>query len=195
MKPKAVVFDLGKVLVDFDYSIAARRLGVAPDALSFNMPLLIEFELGRMDTAAFHTKLSREIGFTGSLDQFVTAFADVFTVIPEMVTLHTELRRRGVPLFLFSNTNEIAVEHVQRHFPFYQEFDAHILSYEHGAMKPEPPLYAVVERLSGKQGAELLYIDDRPENIATGRERGWQAICHQDVAETTAAVRATGLLD
>jgi 2-haloacid dehalogenase len=195
MKPKAVVFDLGKVLVDFDYSIAARRLGVAPDALSFNMPLLIEFELGRISTSEFHVNLSRQIGFAGSLDAFVTAFADVFRAIPEMIALHAELRRRGVPLFLFSNTNEIAVEHVRRHFPFYLEFDAHILSYEHGAMKPEPPLYAVVEQFSGWQGAELLYIDDRPENIVTGRERSWQTICHQHAAETAAAIRATGLLD
>jgi HAD superfamily hydrolase (TIGR01509 family) len=104
------------------------------------------------------------------------------------------LRARRVPLFLFSNTNAIAVAHVRANFDFYPAFDGHILSYEHGAMKPEPPLYAVVERVAGRHGAELLYIDDRPENIATGRERGWQVIGHEHPAATTAAVRATGLL-
>jgi len=195
MKPTAVVFDLGKVLVDFDYRIAARRLGVAPDALSFNMPLLVEYELGRLTTAQFYTALARELGYAGSLAEFTIAFADVFTVIPEMVALHADLRRRRVPLFLFSNTNEIAVAHVRARFNFYPEFDGYILSYEHNGMKPEPPLYAIVEHRAQRSGAELLYIDDRPENVATGQARGWQTICHQHPTETIAAVRAAGLLD
>jgi HAD superfamily hydrolase (TIGR01509 family) len=100
-----------------------------------------------------------------------------------------------VPTFIFSNTNELAIEHVRRTYPFYANFDDHVLSYEHGAMKPDARLYEVVERLSGCRGPELLYIDDLPKNIEGGRARGWQVILQENPAKTIAAVRATGVLD
>ena len=56
------------------------------------------------------------------------------------------------------------------------------------------PLYEKVEAMTGRRGAEILYLDDRPENIATGRELGWQAHVHSDPAITIAAVRAAGML-
>jgi 2-haloacid dehalogenase len=51
-----------------------------------------------------------------------------------------------------------------------------------------------VEALTRRQGSDLLYFDDRPENIATARARGWQAHIHTDPAGSIAQVRAAGLL-
>ena len=45
-------------------------------------------------------------------------------------------------------------------------------------MKPNPRIYEVVEEQSGRRGGELLYIDDRPENVEHGKQRGWQVIQH-----------------
>ena len=60
--------------------------------------------------------------------------------------LHVAVRRKQIPLYIFSNTNELAITHIRRQFPFFGEFDGYILSYEHGAMKPDAKLYEVVER-------------------------------------------------
>ena len=49
-------------------------------------------------------------------------------------------------------------------------------------------------RFSGRRGSEILYLDDRPENVQGGATRGWQAILHEAPDKTRAAVRATGLL-
>ena len=68
-----------------------------------------------------------------------------------MVQLQAALRQRGLPTYVFSNTNELAAEHIRRNFPFYANFDGYILSYEHGAMKPDARLYEVVERQSGRR--------------------------------------------
>ncbi len=62
-------------------------------------------------------------------------------------------------------------------------------------MKPDPRLYEVVERQSGRSGAEILYFDDRPENVAAGAARGWQAILHKSSEESLAAVEKLGLLN
>jgi HAD superfamily hydrolase (TIGR01509 family) len=112
-----------------------------------------------------------------------------------MITAQQALRERGVPTFIFSNTNELAVGHIRRTFPFFASFDGYILSFEHGAMKPEEPLYDVVERLAGRERHRLLYFDDRPENVETASRRGWQAVVHRDSATSIAVLRTAGLLD
>lgn len=201
MKPTAVVFDLGKVLVDFDWSIAARRMAVrctmSPAELLrvFDYsPLVVQFELGTVSPEQFFAEAGRRIGFQGSFAEFGEIFADIFTEMTAMTALHAELRQRGVPTFIFSNTNELAVAHIRKQFPFFAHFDGYVLSYEHGAMKPHAPLYEVVERMTGRGGTELLYIDDRLENVEAGRARGWQTVQQVEPAKTITAVRALGLL-
>jgi HAD superfamily hydrolase (TIGR01509 family) len=201
MKPEAVVFDLGKVLVHFDWSIAARRMSprcnLQPDELLrlFDYsPLVVDYELGRVSNEDFFNEVTRLTGFKGDMAEFADLFGAIFTALPEMIALHAELRRRGLPTFIFSNTNDFAVQSVRGSFPFFANFDGYVLSYEHGAMKPDAKLYEAVERITGRHGAELLYIDDRLENVAAGHARGWQVILQEDPARTLAAVRQTGLL-
>jgi FMN phosphatase YigB (HAD superfamily) len=100
-----------------------------------------------------------------------------------------------MPTYVFSNTNELAILHVSRCFPFYNTFDGHILSYEHKSMKPDARLYEVVERMSGHRGSSLLYLDDRPENIAAGAGRGWQVILHETPEKSCAAFKRLGIID
>jgi glucose-1-phosphatase len=201
-RPKAVVFDLGKVLVDFDYQIALRRLAPLTDrtleqlnALLNQSPLLFRYESGRMTSAEFYDAFRAASAFRGDFAGFSRIFADIFTPIGTMIDLHGELKARGLRTFVFSNTNEVQAGHIRQRFPFFRSIDGAILSFEHGAMKPEPRLYAVVERMTGCQGSDLFYLDDRPENVAVGRERGWQGIVHADPCATRRAMEAAGLLD
>ena len=136
MKVKAVVFDLGKVLVDFDYGLAARKLAEqssesadAVRAIIDQSPLLFRYECAGMTTAEFFAEVRKQIRFRGGFEEFAAAFADIFTDIPEMTRLHAEVRTRGLPTFILSNTNEIAIAHVRRNFPFFANFTGYIFSY------------------------------------------------------------------
>jgi HAD superfamily hydrolase (TIGR01509 family) len=198
---KAVVFDLGKVLLDFDYNIAARAIAtkgqrVADEIrrLLLDTPLLFEYETGRLTSEQFYSEICKQTGYCGSMGEFSACFADIFSAIDPMVELQSNLRRRGLPCFIFSNTNELAIHHIRAKFPFFANFDGYILSYEHGSMKPEEKLYQVVETESGHSGQEILYIDDRPENIEAGRARGWQVILQETPEKAAAAIRDLGLL-
>jgi HAD superfamily hydrolase (TIGR01509 family) len=195
-----VVFDLGKVLVDFDYSIAARRIaarcGIPLDQIRVflqSSPLLVNYETGRVSTAQFFDEIRRITGFSGTQTEFGEFFADIFTEMPSMIELHAALRKRGVPAFIFSNTNDLAVSHIRRRFPFFSDFDGYILSYEHGVMKPDTGLYEVVERETGRRAGEIVYIDDRPENVAAGAARGWRTVLQETPEKTRAALTAFGL--
>jgi HAD superfamily hydrolase (TIGR01509 family) len=198
---KAVVFDLGKVLVDFDYSIAARRIAargkMSAEEVRHHIegsPLLFRFETGRMTQEQFFAEVQSATGFDGTLSEFSGFFADIFSPIEPMLRLHAALRQRGVPTYIFSNTNELAVGHIRKNFPFFSQFNGYICSHEHGVMKPDAKLYEVVERTSRLGGSELLYLDDRPENVAAGAVRGWQAVLHESAEKSHSAVVGSGLL-
>jgi HAD superfamily hydrolase (TIGR01509 family) len=194
-----IVFDLGKVLVDFDYAIAAHRIAARctkpPENLHAflgSSPLLVHYETGTLTRQEFFEAMRDVTGFLGEPKEFGDFFADIFTAIPPMIELHASLRARGLKTYIFSNTNDLAIEHIRRNFPFFKNFDGYILSYEVKAMKPDAPIYAALKKLTGKRGAEIIYIDDRAENIAVGAGHGWRTILHETPEKTLAALKAFG---
>ncbi|HTD68351.1 MAG TPA: HAD family phosphatase [Candidatus Limnocylindria bacterium] len=198
MKVKAVVFDLGKVLVDFDYGIAARKLALTSKASAEEIrtvidqsPLLFSYESAQMTTQQFFDEVRVRIGFPGSFAEFAFAFADIFTEIPEMTRLQKGLRSTGLPTFVLSNTNEIAIGHVRRNFPFFANFDGYIFSFEHAVLKPHARIYEITEQQTGCRNGEILFLDDKPENVEAAAKRDWQTICHCSPEESIRAAQAT----
>ncbi|MDB6026729.1 MAG: hypothetical protein JWM68_2952 [Verrucomicrobiales bacterium] len=199
--PEVVVFDLGKVLVDFDYGIAAGKFAAngtntAETIRTFidHSPLLYRFETGLMTKEAFYTEICAGTGYGGTHDEFCTIFADIFSPIPAMIDLQATLRTLGIPTYIFSNTNELAVRWIKERFPFFANFTGYVYSYEQGAMKPHEKIYEVVEKMTGKAGKQIVYLDDRAENVAAGAARGWHAILHQHPEESRQKLQALGLL-
>jgi len=196
-KPSAVIFDLGKVLLDFDYGkVAARMLkycDLPRDTIirALNQsPLLHRYETGLMTTNDFFEEVKSVSKFCGQFSDFEKIFGDIFTPIPEMIDLNTRLRSREVPTYIFSNTNELAIKHIRETYPFFANFTAYIFSYEHRSMKPDSVIYQALERTANKRGAELLYIDDRLENVEQGAARGWRTVHHTNHRETISQVEA-----
>jgi HAD superfamily hydrolase (TIGR01509 family) len=194
-QPSIVVFDLGKVLVDFDYYIAIPRIAarskLPPDGIKTFLGqshAIIDYECGRLTREEFYEQARKATGFRGTMEEFGEFFADIFTPIPPMIELHAGLRRRGIPTYIFSNTNDLAIEHIRRNFPFFRDFDGYIYSYEVGVMKPEAKIYEVLEKLAGRRGADIVYLDDRPENVAAGVARGWRTVLHETPEKTRMAV-------
>jgi putative hydrolase of the HAD superfamily len=198
--PSAVVFDLGKVLLDFDYGIAADKIArrgklTAPQTLKvlIESPLLYRFETGLMSNEQFADEVCAACGFSGTLDEFYEAFADIFSEIRPMTALQAAFRAHRVPTCIFSNTNGLAIGHIRRRYPFFAHFDHYILSYEQGVMKPDAAIYAVVERALGLAGEAIVYLDDRPENVEGGLALGWRALLHETPEKTIPTLRQWGL--
>jgi len=194
--PKAVVFDLGKVLLDFDYHIAISKLVPYCSATSEDLhtlinqsPLLYRYETGLISSAEFFDEIKSSAKFRDSFEIFEPIFGAIFSPILPMIDLHRSLRSRGITTAIFSNTNELAIRHIRHTYPFFSEFDQYILSFEHRSMKPSPEIYTVVEKAVAATGPEILYIDDRLENIETGALKNWQTVHHRDPSETIAKVQ------
>ena len=199
--PSVVVFDLGKVLVDFDYSIAGRKIAsrsakspAEVQHLLDHSPLLYRYETGLMTRQEFFEEVRQATGFHGGIEEFSGFFADIFWEILPMIKIQATLRRQGIPTYIFSNTNDLAILHIRRNFPFFANFDGYILSYEIGAMKPDAKIYEALETMAGKRGAEILYLDDRQENVDGGALRGWQVILQNEPEKSRSAMEKLGLL-
>ncbi len=200
---RAVVFDLGRVLVTFDYSILIGRLlprmrvdmGHARHLLE-KTPLLHQYESGMVSTDDFFEQVRGATGFAGDIEEFRQSFVGMFGEIPDMVALHAELRRMGVPTYVMSNTNELAIDQIRRQFTFFSNFDGYALSCDPDvkALKPASRIYEKIEKLSGLTGDALFYFDDAPENVEAARARQWQAIVHESEPVSRAALVRAGVL-
>ncbi len=197
----AVVFDLGKVLLDFNYDLVISRVagnnnGSASEVrqLLIETSLLGDYESGRTTSEEFHQQLTARLKHEIPYPQFREQFADIFSPIPEMIQAQQQLASRNIPTFIFSNTNEIAITHIRERYPFFNHFTGYILSYEVGTMKPLPAIYEALESLADTPPEQLLYLDDRPENVQAAVDRGWNGVVHTAPASSLAAIRHAGLL-
>ncbi|TMV59101.1 HAD family phosphatase, partial [Thioclava sp. BHET1] len=114
--------------------------------------------------------------------------------IPHSVALLRALRARAVPVFALSNFGVATFEIAEREYPFLTEFDRRYVSGHLREIKPEPEIYAILERDSGLAGAELLFTDDRADNIAAAEARGWRTHLFEHPAGWAARLVLEGLL-
>ncbi len=188
--PKVVVFDLGKVLVDFDYAVAVRRLAARAKMTTeetgqflSHSPLLVQYETGLLSDEQFFQGFCTATGFRGDLDDFGRSFSDIFVPIEPMVELQAALTQQGIPTYIFSNTNHLAASHIRRCFPFFSRFSGYILSFEHGAMKPDAKLYQVVERQSGHPEIARPHHERALRMALSEQSRAWEAQATQSLGE------------
>lgn len=175
------LFDIGRVLLDFDFeSSLATLLPPGSGGTRERMDLLLEkrheFESGAIPEEEYTAWALETLGSTATPDEFRQAWRNIFTPNEAMWQTVRELSAAGHRLILFSNTNGIHCPWIFTEFPQFSLFPEAVLSYQVGAIKPEPPIYQFAIRHHGLVPEETLYIDDLPENIATGRTFGFH--CH-----------------
>jgi glucose-1-phosphatase len=196
--PSAYLFDIGNVILRFDFLKAARKLAphtsvTAEELLARVAPLTVSLELGRLSAEAFIEAASEETGYTGSPASFRTAFEDIFELNEPMVAFIEDLKRERIPLYLLSNTNGIHVPFFEATYPVFNLFDGRIYSHEVGFMKPDPSIYEVVKTTLPLVAERTVYIDDVVSNCAAGREAGFIAVAysaegHADFLKTIATL-------
>ena len=197
---RAFLFDIGNVLVRFDFSRAVRAVvpfsDVADeaDALHRIDAVKLGYEDGQISRADFLHEAFRILGYRGTEAQFIAAWQGIFTENEPMTSLVHALRGK-FPLFLLSNTNDMHVEGLFRDFPVFAHFTGATYSHEAKASKPHRPIYEIACRTHGLDPRTTFFIDDLAANIATAREIGFHShqYHHDRHGELLAAVRGAGV--
>jgi putative hydrolase of the HAD superfamily len=191
--PKAVIFDIGRVIVRLDpkRAFAPIAAGITDAANSRakqqsadHVWKLIsadehwqEWQEGRLSPAKWHRHLMQRLKLSLTYAEFRDAWNRVLDpelILPEelFVRLSTHCR-----LALLSNTDPIHAECLERRFGFWRHFPVRIYSCQVGATKPSPAIYKAALESLGVAASEALYIDDIPEFAEAARKIGLDAIC------------------
>jgi putative hydrolase of the HAD superfamily len=197
---RAFLFDIGNVLVRFDFSRAVRALAALSGfsdetaALARLDAVKPAYEDGTIPRAEFLRQACEALGYRGTEAQFVAAWQGIFWENAPMVSLVRSLHGR-FPLFLLSNTNDMHVEGLFRDFDFFRVFSGATYSHVAKASKPHRAIYETACREHGLEPRTTFFIDDLAANIATAREMRFCAhhYHHERHGELTAALRAAGV--
>ena len=197
---RAFLFDIGNVLVRFDFSRAVRAVAALSDvadeadALHRMDAVKLGYEDGQISRAEFLHEAFRILGYRGTEAQFVAAWQGIFSENEPMTALVRALHGK-FPIFLLSNTNDMHVEGLFRDFPVFAHFTGATYSHEAKASKPHREIYEIACRTHGLDPSATFFIDDLAANIATARDIGFQAhhYHHERHGELLAAIRDAGV--
>lgn len=198
---RALLVDLGQVLVRFDHSLTLKRLeqaaGVAAEELRPHAfgPLVREFDLGRLTPIQFFRAVESSAGLSRLPDDvWIAAWRDIFE--PDLKALETLGRvRRDVPRILVSNTNALHWDGVLRAFDVTAVVDGTVLSFEVGAAKPDRAIYDAALARAGAPPEAALYADDRSDYVTAARSLGLSAFVVTGPAAFERGLSRHGLLE
>ena len=174
-----LLFDIGRVLLDFDFSPSISRL-FPPEVTDRErrMSLLLEhkddFEAGKISVDSFIPWALKTLGSHATADEFRHAWCHIFTPNEPMWDRARQLAADGHRLILFSNINGIHWPWVTQEFPEFSLFPEAVLSFRTGYIKPQAGIYLHAIDTYRLVPAETLYIDDMPANCTTGRDLGFR---------------------
>jgi len=189
VKIEALLFDLGKVLIDFDFETGVQALhascSISREQLEevlWDEMWIRRYERGEISTAEFHSYLCDTAGVTMNLTEFRQTWSSVF--LPGLIVsenLVASLKRK-YPMIIVSNTNEAHIDFVRSEYTILDYFDHHVFSYKVGSLKPDAKIFEHAIAVSGRRPETLFFIDDREENVSAARQLGIRA--HQFTSES-----------
>ena len=180
-QPKAVIFDIGNVLIEWNPERYFDRVIGRPQREMMFAEVDIHGMMERIDAGApFAETVAETARENNKWHDAILHIRDHWTdvaspAIDFSVHLLRGLKKNNVPVFALTNFGVQNFPISEAEYPFLGEFDRRYISGELGLIKPDPQIYAVVETDTGLAPESLLFTDDREENIAAARARGWQA--------------------
>jgi HAD superfamily hydrolase (TIGR01509 family) len=197
---RAVISDLGKVLLWFDNTIFYRRmkdycpLSVTEiqEIVHKSLEFIELFDSGRMTPREFYRWAVAKLGARISYDDFMAAYVDVFWVNEPVLEIITRLKPR-YRLILVSNVDVVRFNAIRKKFPEIMIFDDYVLSFEAGVLKPHPRIYQIAITKAGAEAAESVFIDDMAENVEGARALGMPAVLYRPETDLRQSLLSLGL--
>jgi FMN phosphatase YigB (HAD superfamily) len=154
----------------------------------------LAYETGRLSSREFYEAFCSRTGARPDYAALFRAFREIFSVKVSMLPVIGQLARLGCRMGILSNTCQEHWDYCRGQFAFLREsFCVYALSFEIGACKPDPAIFAKAAELAGCRGDEIFYTDDMPGHVAGGRAAGFDAVVFTSAAELAAELRRRGV--
>jgi putative hydrolase of the HAD superfamily len=197
---KTIIFDLGNVIVPFDFKRAYARMERLSPYLAADIPvrlretdLVNRFETGRIGAEEFVSELSRILELKTTHEEFHDVFNCIFlpdALVPEALLAGLRARYR---LLLLSNTNPIHFEMIERTYPLLRHFHDRVLSYQVGARKPSARIYEEALLRADCGADECVFFDDVAAYVDGARAAGIDAVQFQSARQVEEELRRRGV--
>jgi HAD superfamily hydrolase (TIGR01509 family) len=181
---RALLFDLGRVVVDIDFDRALAAWGrfsqLSPEDLrakfSHDEPYR-RFECGTLAEQHYFAHLADLMALQCDEAAIRAGWNAILVAEIEETMAMIAAARKHVPCYALSNTNPVHLQELRRAFPRVLEaFDKVFCSHEIGCRKPAPESFTRVLQATGMAPAHVLFFDDLEENVAAARACGLQAV-------------------
>jgi len=196
---KAIIFDLGKVVIHFDFRRGYRALeGFCPYPAA-EIPrrigatdLVTRFETGLVEPQEFFEQFSGLLDLHVDYPRFCEIWSSIFaeTLVKETML---EGLARHYRLLVLSNTNAIHFAMVRERYPLLRHFHDLILSYEVKCMKPDPEIFRLAVKRAGCRPEECFYTDDIAAYVAAASEQGIDAVTFESASQIERELGARGI--
>jgi len=199
---KAVIFDLGNVLIDFDHRIAAQKISRHCDKadsqiyqLFFDSHLTGLFEEGLISPQEFFLRIKEMLGLAIDYDEFVSIWNGIFFLSTKNLGVYSIARslRENYKLAALTNVNALHFEYVKRQFPVFDAFHAVFASCDLGMRKPDPLIYTKTIAALGVQAEEVFYTDDRSDLIESANSLGIRGFVFKGVGQLKEDLASAGI--
>lgn len=197
----AVVFDVGKVLFDWDMRLLIRKLISDEREVEYVHANVVstEWHFNHDAGVPLSEMVPARIAEFPQYEAVIRAYATRFNEtipgpIPGSIELVEELHARGVPLYAITNFGADFWPAFSATQPVFARFRDVVVSGDEKIAKPDPAIYAIAADRFGHAPGEMLFIDDNRDNVESARACGWHA--HHFVAADTLALdlRQRGLI-
>lgn len=200
--PRAVIFDVGRVLFEWDPRYLYERLIEDDQALEAFLANVVTKEWHfQHDAGRPFAETSAELSAQyPEHAELIHAWGPRFNdtvphAIPGMLEIVRELDAAGVPLFAITNfSGEFWPDWVKQHVELFDRFRDVVVSGDEKLVKPDPAIYALALKRFGLEGPEALFVDDSPANVAGARDAGIHAVLFTTAKDFRAELIRLGLL-
>jgi HAD superfamily hydrolase (TIGR01509 family) len=197
---RAIIFDIGRVLVRIDVSRAMQGLAAGGPLSPAELWTAIEkdprwpdWQEGRISPRDWYLHVAKRFGATFTFQQFTEAWNRALDPAPIHEEAFFERLSKRYRLALLSNTDPIHVRHMEAAYSFFALFPARIYSCAVGVSKPNPLIYREALRALKVQAQEAVYIDDIAAYVEVAQRLGMGGIQFQSPAQLSSDLRSLGL--
>ncbi|TCT11738.1 2-haloacid dehalogenase [Tepidamorphus gemmatus] len=180
---RAVVFDVGNVLLDWNPAYLYDKLIPDREERAWFLTHVLtpgwhaEQDRGRSCAAGVAALSERFPGSSALIAAFYERWLETISgPIEGTVEILTDLKRNGVAVHALTNFSAELWQTTCAAYPFLGDFDQAVVSGEVGFIKPDPRIFDVLCARTGLAPADMLFIDDREDNVEAARQLGFRTI-------------------
>jgi HAD superfamily hydrolase (TIGR01509 family) len=198
-KKRAIIFDIGRVLVRLDIAGAmgglAGMISLTPQetwAAIEHDPRWRDWQEGRMSPRDWQLHICRRLGVNLTFEQFREIWNRVLDPTPLLDGAFLESLSKRYCLAVLSNTDPIHVGELEKRFDFFRFFKHRIYSCVVGASKPSPLIFRAALQACKTTVDNAIYIDDIPVYVEAARQLGMRGIVFQSPDQLNADLEQFG---